>query len=640
MGTRTTKLPKAGPVVLALALALPVVVAAAPAAVASTPVGTLSFFAGTGTDGAPTAGPALSSPLGGPYAVAGDANGNVFIADCDNSVLTRVTPAGQLSVIAGTGTSGSPTAGPATASGMKCPFGLVVDAAGNVFIADYDARVVEKVTPAGQLSVVAGNGQQGTAVPGAATGSPLGGPCGVAVDAAGNLFIADYDNSVVEKVTPAGQLSVAVGTGARGATTAGPATSAQLNTPWDVKVDGAGNLFVSDYDNAVVSKVGAGQLTVVAGTGTSGPPTPGAANSSQLGGPADIAVDRAGSLFIADADNHVVEKVTAAGQLSIAAGNGTGGTATDGPAVDSALDYPAGVAFDAAGRLYIADANDHRVNRVTQAPISLGPIPDKYASLGGPASFLGAPVGIEFPVPGGRAQNYGRGVIIWSPRTGAHELHAAVLQKWAELGAEEGVMGFPTSDVTAGASGGQFSTFVGGRIAWSAATGAHEVHGSIAGRYAASGFDRGPLGYPTRDETVAPDGVGRYNTFTGGSVYWTPTTGAHSVQGAIMGKWASLGWERGLLGYPVTDETATPGGTGRYNHFSGGSVYWSYATGAHEVHGAIRSAWASMGWEKGALGVPVSDEYAVPGGRRSDFRGGSLTYLSATGAVTMTRLTG
>src|SRR3954447_20174668 len=120
----------------------------------------------------------------------------------------------------------------------------------------------------------------------------------------------------------------------------------------------------------------------------------------------------------------------------------------------------------------------------------------------------------------------------------------------------------------------------------------------IDDKYAALGGAASFLGAPTTEETATPDGKGVYRHFEGGSIYWTPETGAHEVHGWIRQKWSDLGWERSFLGYPLTDETATPDGRGRYNHFQGGSVYWAAATGAFEVHGAIRGKWSSLGWER------------------------------------------
>jgi hypothetical protein len=154
-------------------------------------------------------------------------------------------------------------------------------------------------------------------------------------------------------------------------------------------------------------------------------------------------------------------------------------------------------------------------------------------------------------------------------------------------------------------------------------------------KYAQLGGSNGFLGAPVIVESVTPDGIGRYRHFQGGSIYWTPGTGAHEVHGAIRGKWSSMGWERSFLGYPLTDESTTPDGVGRYNHFQGGSIYWTPGTGAHEVHGAIRGKWSSMGWERSFLGYPLTDELATEDalGRYSEFQHGSIYWSPGTGAL-------
>ena len=113
-------------------------------------------------------------------------------------------------------------------------------------------------------------------------------------------------------------------------------------------------------------------------------------------------------------------------------------------------------------------------------------------------------------------------------------------------------------------------------------------------KYAALGGPAGWLGPATTAELVAPDGIGHYRHYRSGSIYWSPASGAHEVHGLIRDRWASLGWERSFLGYPLTDETMTPDRIGRYNHFQGGSIYWTPATNAYEMHGTIRGKWASL----------------------------------------------
>ena len=160
---------------------------------------------------------------------------------------------------------------------------------------------------------------------------------------------------------------------------------------------------------------------------------------------------------------------------------------------------------------------------------------------------------------------------------------------------------------------------------------------NVAQKYQNYSSADGLLGSPNAAETVAPDGIGHFRQYQGGSIYWTPSTCAFEIHGSILGKWASLGFERSFLGYPLTDETVTPDGLGRYNHFQGGSVYWTPLTGAQSVNGLIRNQWASMGWELSTLGYPISDETdEVDGsGRFSLFEHGSIHWNRATNAVTV-----
>ncbi|EFL05480.1 hypothetical protein SSMG_01151 [Streptomyces sp. AA4] len=275
--------------------------------------------------------------------------------------------------------------------------------------------------------------------------------------------------------------------------------------------------------------------------------------------------------------------------------------------------------------------------------LAVGSEPDKiaehYNALGGAASYLGAPTGDRYPAAGGWAQNYQYGVIGYNPPTGAYAVHGAISQHYLELGGPNGFLGLPITDETPTPdASGSYNHFTNsGSIYWTSTTGARSIHGAIRDKWAALGWEKG-LGYPTTDEAGTPDGTGRYNHFNGAqgsSIYWTPATGAQSIHGAIRQKWADLGWERGL-GYPTTDETSTPDGTGRYNHFNGAqgsSIYWTPATGAQSIHGAIRQKWADLGWEKGRLGYPTSDEYGITGGRRNNFQYGTITWYSGDGTT-------
>jgi sugar lactone lactonase YvrE len=213
------------------------------------------------------------------------------------------------------------------------------------------------------ISTVAGNGIAGFSSDGGpATSSELNGPSGVAVDAAGNLFIADTDNNRIRKVTPSGIISTVAGSGSQGFSgDGGQAILARLYWPTDVRVDAAGNLFIADYSNNRIRKVTPGGIiSTVAGNGTWGfSGDGGQATSARLGHPTSIAVDAAGNLFIADADNQRVRKVTPGGIISSVAGNGSEGFSGDGAQATLAqLAYPVGVAVDSTGNLFISDLNN------------------------------------------------------------------------------------------------------------------------------------------------------------------------------------------------------------------------------------------------------------------------------------------
>ncbi|MDK3255190.1 DUF3152 domain-containing protein [Blastococcus capsensis] len=226
-------------------------------------------------------------------------------------------------------------------------------------------------------------------------------------------------------------------------------------------------------------------------------------------------------------------------------------------------------------------------------------------------------------------------------RMGVSVAWSAVEARYRALGQGSGLLGVPvTWEHMAPDQVGRYQHYSrpgGASIYWTAATGAHEVYGAIRGRWAETGWELGPLGYPVTGELGTPDGQGRFNHFSrpgGASIYWTAATGAHEVYGAIRGRWAETGWELGPLGYPVTGELGTPDGQGRFNHFSrpgGASIYWTAATGAHEVYGPIRTAWAETGWELGPLGYPTSGVQAVEGGSRVEFQQGHITLDDGTG---------
>ncbi|HEU5473254.1 MAG TPA: GH25 family lysozyme [Actinophytocola sp.] len=266
-----------------------------------------------------------------------------------------------------------------------------------------------------------------------------------------------------------------------------------------------------------------------------------------------------------------------------------------------------------------------------------GSIYQLWRAFGAEWSFFGYPVTDETRSSDGVGSfsHFQRGSIFYHPGLGVREVHGAIRDKYAALGWERSHLGYPTTNELRTPDGiGAYNLFQQGSIHWTPATGAHEVRGLIYQVWASLGLERSVIGYPITDETPSSDGVGSYNHFQRGSIFYRPGVGAQEVRGAIRDKWAALGWERSVLGYPTTNELRTPDGIGAYNLFQQGSIHWTPATGAHEVRGAIFQRWVALGSERGRLGYPTSDEYDVPGGRRTNFQRGTLTWNRTTGAVT------
>jgi sugar lactone lactonase YvrE len=328
---------------------------------ASLPGAIITTVAGGGTNSfSGDGGPAINASLNWPTGVAADPAGNLLIADTDNNRIRQVNPGGLIVTVAGGGPD-YPGDLDLVATGVSLfgPLGVTVDAAGNLFIGDSTDHRVCKVYTNGLLTTVAGDGSFGYSGDGGpAIYARLDYPDGVAVDASGNLFIADTDNDAIRRVATNGIISTLVG-------------NASLNCPSGVALDASGNLFIADSQDNRIYKVDPNELlSVVAGIGFPGDYGDGGpATNACLDDPAGVAVDAAGNLYIADAFNSVIRRVDAQGFISTVAGNGTWGFMGDGgPATNASLFAPEGVAVDAAGNLFIADSGNNRIRKLTGGP--------------------------------------------------------------------------------------------------------------------------------------------------------------------------------------------------------------------------------------------------------------------------------
>ena len=354
-----------------------------------TPTSTIETIAGTGTAGSTgNGGPATAAEFDDPEGMVKDAAGNLYIADGNNHVVRKVTPAGVISIFAGTGTSGNTgDGGQATSAELNTPEGLAVDDLGDLFIADQDGEVIREVTTDGIIHTIAGTGTAGdTGDGGLATAAKLSFPSNMVFDAAGDLYIADLGNESVREVKTNGIISTFAGTGAAGYTgDNGLATAATLNTPYGLAIDPAGDIYISDVQNFAIREVTTdGIIHTVAGTGTGGyTGDNGPATAATLTYPAGIALDSSGDLYIADQGNNVVREVTPDGTIRTLAGTGTAGYTGDGGAANAAtFNDDQQIATDSANNVYIADRSNNAIREV------LASVPITVTAYGAATQFV------------------------------------------------------------------------------------------------------------------------------------------------------------------------------------------------------------------------------------------------------------
>lgn len=311
---------------------------------------------------------ATAAPLAAPAQIAYDAAGNLYIADLNDNVIRRVDLAGIVTTVAGTGEQGFAGDGGAAASALlDSPAGVAVDASGNIYIADTHNQRIRKVSN-GTITTVAGTGVAGFSGDGGPAGTAqLSNPTALAVDATGNLYIADTDNHRIRKISGTTITTVA-GNGEQGFSGDGAAAiAAGIDSPNGVAVDTAGKIYIADTHNQRIRVVDlAGNISTLAGNGSkSYGGDGGASTSALLARPRGLSVDAQGNIYVADSDNNRIRLIAVGGNIATVAGNGSQGFAGDGgPAVDAILDTPRAPAAQAAGVFAFSDTHNQLVRGV------------------------------------------------------------------------------------------------------------------------------------------------------------------------------------------------------------------------------------------------------------------------------------
>jgi len=336
-----------------------------------TPAGVVTTLAGTPLGTGSADGTGAAARFNSPYGVAVDTSGNVYVADTFNNTIRKITPAGAVSTLAGTaGVTGSAD-GTGAAARFNSPSGVAVDGSGNVYVADRLNNTIRKTTPAGVVPTLAGD-------PGSLTGSANGTgaaarfsyPGGVAVDSAGNVYVADTSNSTIRKINPAGVVTTLAGVAGVIGSADGTGSAARFSGPYGIAVDASGNVYVADMGKTIRKITPAGVVTTLAGTAGASGSADGTGSAARFNYPQGVAVDTSGNVYVADMVDHTIRKITPAGVVSTLAGSAGVSGSTDGTGAAARFNGPRDVATDAVGNVYVADQSNGTIRKITAAGVT------------------------------------------------------------------------------------------------------------------------------------------------------------------------------------------------------------------------------------------------------------------------------
>jgi sugar lactone lactonase YvrE len=307
-----------------------------------------------------------NAPLKGPTDIAFDANGDAYIADTFNSAIRKLSVAGVISTYAGP-SSLSGTSAPVAPVFLAKPMGVISDASGNVYVAEFESHRIRKIAPDGLISNFAGEGGVFGSADGVGTAARFSAPQGLAIDGAGNIYVADTGNNMIRKITPAGVVTTFAGQAGTFGFADGAGSAARFNVPRGIASDTLGIVYVADNSNQVIRRITPdGNVTTIAGVPGVAGSDDGAAVAARFRDPPGIAVDAAGNLYVADQGNHTIRKISAGVVTTIAGSAGVAGYA-DGNGSVARFNSPEGIAVDAAGNVYVADRGNNAIRRITPA---------------------------------------------------------------------------------------------------------------------------------------------------------------------------------------------------------------------------------------------------------------------------------
>ena len=343
-----------------------------------------------------------------PRGLAVDGDGNIYVVEAGNHTLRKITSTGLVTTLAGLAGQIGSADGTGSAARFYTPLGVAVDRDANVFVADYDNGTIRKVTPGGVVSTVAGLARAYGSADGTGGAARLNGPSGIAIDGTGNLFVTDYSNSNIRKITPEAVVTTVAGMSGVTGTADGTGAVARFNSPQGITIDAAGNFFVADTFNNLIRKMTpAGAVTTFAGDGAAGS-ADGTGRAARFLAPYGVAVEADGNLVVADANNHSIRRISPAAEVVTFVGPGGTFGSSDGSGTAARFNYPQAITEDDDGTLFVSDGYNSTIRRVTPA----GQVTTFAGSVGNSSYVNGASTVARFGFPAGIAATGGGNLVV------------------------------------------------------------------------------------------------------------------------------------------------------------------------------------------------------------------------------------
>ena len=327
-----------------------------------------------------TDGTGAAARFNDPVAVATDSSNHVYVADTDNSTIRKITPRGAVTTFAGTAGVDGHSDGNGAAASFDSLFGVAVDGAGNVYVADTGNNTIRKITPNRVVTTLAGTAGDFGSVDGVGAEARFDTPYGVAADRSGNVYVADTGNNTIRKITPAGLVTTIAGDSDISGSADGMGGAAKFNAPLGIATDRASNVYVADTGNDTIRKIAPnGMVTTVAGAAGVNGHADGTGAAATFDHPYGLATDKAGNIYVADNGNDTIRKITPSRVVTTLAGTVGIADYADGTGTAARFNDPSGVAVDNSGNVYVADPRNFTIRKITP-----GGVVTTFAGSAGP----------------------------------------------------------------------------------------------------------------------------------------------------------------------------------------------------------------------------------------------------------------